>query len=1098
MNRFLIIAISIAIPFLAACDKKAEKKINTHANLLCHADNFFYNLQYDSAINVYYKILSTKNIQQSEPNYMKTLFGLALSYISTGKNDSAIVYYDKINKLCGFIKNNPGLLARFFLLQGNLHEKNYREFYYYIKKALHYSEFKTSADTAFLTRTYYNMGLAYYYNNSFDSAILYFKKASDLCETRKCFYNNEALQYSSNLALVYTVIGSYQLANEYVEKGKSIIKKNEVNDSIRLAHSYQIFSYYYLLTFDFESSLYYDGLAALIYSKVPRKFYKQLYDIYLDRAANFAYLKQFENAMINCNMASDILVNFDSLNKLDKAYLLFLKGYIYSFQENYDKARVELKKAIVRLTDQIPYYLPDLYFYYARCFLKTGSYDSSLIVLNTLIRILNNRDKCSSLNDNLYNLAWFDASYVMAKTYMAQNKQELAITVIRNSIARTEKDFGRNDYYRLKNICELGHFYLKKGDLPEAVKTYDEVLHSFGRIYASASPQKNLFAFMNEVLFESVAGKAYAYCLIAEKSLSKSERIKYLQKSLTTYEFLFELSDKQRKRTNFENDKLTLSETYDTNYSHAIQVSVQLYRNTLDKNYLSKAFGYSDNKKAHVVSDNLIDISNKKAGNIPDSLLKKEKELLSEINFNQSKINVGLDIPQLPKNEKSSTIEKLVSLSTQFDNLLNKFESEYPDYYYRKYKTQLVNSDSVANLLLENQSLIEYCLTEDSLFIMVLRKNSIDILSQPSAGIKDHIIKFRAYLSHVNNNSFTRDAFSDYIHNAYWLYKKLFYPVKNIVSGSDVIIVPDDVINLIPFEAFVTSDSIPGQTDYGLLSYLVRKYSLSYAYSAELYYNQQKTIKMLVDGAVTFAPDYRRFKSGIKLMKSGTSKTVLLNPIEGSLEESKIIINEFGGITLNGDKATKKNFEHYASSGSVLHLAMHTVVDNEQPMYSKLVFMPGKGKGNSDDYFLNTYEIYDLDIKSPLVVLSACNTGYGKLMKGEGLISLSRGFLYAGCPSMVITLWSIADLSSSRLMGAFYKNLKGHQTINTSLQSAKVEYITNSDQRNSHPYYWAGYIQVGKISSLDIKEPNKLSWIVTGLSLLVIGCLLFFYFKNRK
>jgi CHAT domain-containing protein len=1096
MNRFLNIVILIVIPFLAACDKKAEKKFNTPANLLRQADSFFYNLQYDSSIYVYNKILSIQNIHQSEPYYMRTLLGLAQSYISAGKNDSAKVYYDKINKLSGFIKNNSGLLARFFLVQGYFHEKNYREFYYHVKKALIYSEFITSTDSAFLTRIYYSVGLAYYYYSSFDSAILYFKKTSDLCEKRKCFYNNEALQYSNDLALVYTVIGSYQLANAYVEKSWSIIKKNMVNDSIHLAHSYQIFSYYYALTFDFESSLYYDALAASIYSKVPGKFYRQLYDIYLDRAANFAYLKQFENAMINCNKASDIMVNFDSLNKLDKAYLLYLKGYIYSFQENYDKARVEYKKAILRLADQIPYYLPDFYFDYARCYLKTGFYDSSLIILNKLIRILNDRDKCSSLNDYLYNLAWFDANYMMAKTYMALNKQELAITIIRNSITRTKKDFGRNDYYTQKNICELGHFYLKKGDLHEAVKTYDEVLQSYSHTYTSASPQKSLFAFMNEVLFESVAGKAYALRLIAANSPTKSERIKYLQNSLSTYEFLFELSDKQRKRTNYENDKLTLSETYDTNYSHAIQVSVQLYRNTLDKNYLIKAFGYSDNKKAHVVSDNLIDISNKKAGNIPDSLLKKEKKLLSEINFNQNKINVGLDIPQLPQNEKSSIIEKLVSLSTQFDNLLAKFESEYPDYYFRKYKTQLVKSDSVAKLLLENQSLIEYCLTGDSLFIMVLRRSSIDILSQPSAGIKDHILKFRAYLSHVNNNSFTREAFIDYIHNAYWLYKKLFYPVEDKVSGNEVIIVPDDVINLIPFEAFVTSDSIPVQIDYGLLPYLVRKYSLSYAYSAELFYNQQKTSKMQVDGAVTFAPEYRRFKSGIKLMKSGSSKTVLLNPIEGSLEESKIIINEFGGVTLNGSKATKKNFEHYASSGSVLHLAMHTVVDNEQPMYSKLVFMPGKS--NSDDYFLNTYEIYNLDIKSPLVVLSACNTGYGKLMKGEGLISLSRGFLYAGCPSMVITLWSIADLSSSRLMGAFYKNLKEHQNINTSLQSAKVEYITNSDQRNSHPYYWAGYIQIGKISPLDIKEPNKLSWIVTVLSLLVIGCLLFFYYKKRK
>jgi CHAT domain-containing protein len=115
---------------------------------------------------------------------------------------------------------------------------------------------------------------------------------------------------------------------------------------------------------------------------------------------------------------------------------------------------------------------------------------------------------------------------------------------------------------------------------------------------------------------------------------------------------------------------------------------------------------------------------------------------------------------------------------------------------------------------------------------------------------------------------------------------------------------------------------------------------------------------------------------------------------------------------------------------------------------------------------LNTYEIYNLKLKSDMVVLSGCNTGSGKLQKGEGVMSLARAFLYAGCPSIIMTLWSVEDASSSSIMIEFYKNIKNGYSKDEALRRAKISYLSKADPMKAHPYFWLGYVSIGKQTAL--------------------------------
>jgi CHAT domain-containing protein len=117
--------------------------------------------------------------------------------------------------------------------------------------------------------------------------------------------------------------------------------------------------------------------------------------------------------------------------------------------------------------------------------------------------------------------------------------------------------------------------------------------------------------------------------------------------------------------------------------------------------------------------------------------------------------------------------------------------------------------------------------------------------------------------------------------------------------------------------------------------------------------------------------------------------------------------------------------------------------------------------GNGEDGFLEASEICDLDLDCELVVLSGCQTGRGQLLSGEGIVGLTRAFLYAGAQSVVVSLWSVSDISTGRLMKDFYQNLMVNSSNASALRLAKL-HLLRSETVTRHPYYWASFVSVGR------------------------------------
>lgn len=168
--------------------------------------------------------------------------------------------------------------------------------------------------------------------------------------------------------------------------------------------------------------------------------------------------------------------------------------------------------------------------------------------------------------------------------------------------------------------------------------------------------------------------------------------------------------------------------------------------------------------------------------------------------------------------------------------------------------------------------------------------------------------------------------------------------------------------------------------------------------------------------------------------------------------------------------ATEDAFKQNAGRFGIIHLATHVILDDKEPLYSKFVF--SKNPDSNEDGFLHLYELYTLRLHANMAVLSACRTGIGKSVKGEGMMSLARGFAYAGCPSVVMSLWAIDDKATSIVVNKFYEGLAQGNTKDAALRRAKLALINTRDPVLSNPYYWAGLVVVGNTDPLPISPPG--------------------------
>jgi len=241
---------------------------------------------------------------------------------------------------------------------------------------------------------------------------------------------------------------------------------------------------------------------------------------------------------------------------------------------------------------------------------------------------------------------------------------------------------------------------------------------------------------------------------------------------------------------------------------------------------------------------------------------------------------------------------------------------------------------------------------------------------------------------------------------------------------------------------------------------------------------------------IAFAPNYSA-PIEIESITSRQAETDILPELPFAKLEAEYVAEITNGILYENSEAKESVYKQEAGKYDIIHLAMHTLLNDKDPMNSTLIF--SKGNDTIEDRYLKTYEVYGIPLKANMVVLSSCNTGAGMLYSGEGILSLARGFTYSGSKSVVMSMWEIEDRSGTEIVKKFYDNLRNGDSKSMALRKARISYLKEADQQRSHPYFWSSLIIYGNNSPLY----HSKKWIVP-CSILIFSGIVFFTIYSRK
>ncbi len=345
--------------------------------------------------------------------------------------------------------------------------------------------------------------------------------------------------------------------------------------------------------------------------------------------------------------------------------------------------------------------------------------------------------------------------------------------------------------------------------------------------------------------------------------------------------------------------------------------------------------------------------------------------------------------------------------------------------------TEPASLDELSSELAADEATVEYFFSDNRFSAFVVTRDGAEVRTSLAdrRTVERHVTGLRFQLEKFGLGNLYAEAHRQALkrsvdHHLDSLYHLLFGPIAEAVDGKKLTIVPHGVLHYVPLHALRRPDG----------RYLIESAEVSYAPSA--------TVHRLCERRKVTTSSRR------DLVAVG-----LADKFAPHIAEELASIGRLFGeqVLLEGSNATKAAFLENAPGSRYLHLATHGQLRQDNPMFSSV---------RLDDGPLNFYDVFDLTLDADLVTLSACNTGVNRLAPGDELSGLMRGFLYAGAPSLVVSLWAVNDRSTCELMQTFYRHLLGGESKRAALRLAQLESL----ERYGHPYYWAPFILMGKTS----------------------------------
>lgn len=527
-----------------------------------------------------------------------------------------------------------------------------------------------------------------------------------------------------------------------------------------------------------------------------------------------------------------------------------------------------------------------------------------------------------------------------------------------------------------------------------------------------------------------------------------------------------------RRERAIEVEKLEFNKRWHVLFALGMETAHDLHQLTREPRYVQEAFEIAEQSKAMLLMEGLLE--NQALERDPQNavLVDRRQVLTAYISQIRKQLAQSGTNPQLS-----------IALTTARRNLEEvnrRIQAQNPNY------SDLVNAFTVVTptqlqpqLRDQQRALVEYFHTDSALHILVVTADTLAAVRVPlDATFGGQLRRFTQCL-HAYTGRAPQEELAELVSTSAAVKQVVWDPIDPLVRAYHrVTVIPDGPLSLLSFEALLlpSTESDPTQSKkLRDLRYLLDVYTISYDYSGTYLASRRQ---------VPASPEWRTLAIAPSF-GDHASVEALPNTVHGV----KRLARDYSNIsTLLEAEASKPNFVTLAPNYDVLDIATHGSFDHGDFLRSALYFAP---IGDSDS-LLTVEELYRLKLRTQLAILEACESGLGDVREGEGVMSLARAFTYAGCRSVLMSLWDVAESQSTRqIMRAFYQNLCEGMPRDEAITAAKRSFLAQARSGSSglahllHPYYWAEMVLIGDLTPMPKQVARaQLPWTFIAMTAL--------------
>ena len=934
-------------------------------------------------------------------------------------------------------------------------------------------------DSLTVADSYYYIGMYHSIINNLTSANQYLHLSVSLRERLKTIDELYA-RTLYNLSGNYARLGVFYMHKELIIKSLHVEKQIYGDESGKLLSSYGSLIAACMELKDFKQATELAEIAIRIaesdspdvddYSKAYLYYsLGVLYNTIGDYYKGMIFLEKAEELYINVGMTSEA-------GYINVLYNLLRSLMSLGFSE---KAEVYYKKCVDLAMKEYTIFSYQIISVYAADLAKSGNKSKGEKVLNDIIKNVERRYGSNS------------QPYFEALSFYADYLREFNIDDARalNLYKKCIDFFDKNKNLSLRFFVKVGYAGLlsKQENFEESVAALQSLLFKSNDAGIFNNPSIDNINIDKDYL--NVLREKYR---ILKKYYQKNQDIKILEANVNTAELIIELIDKLRITISDEESRLLLGDNYRDLYVNIIGDLLALHKLTSNNAFLLKAFKYVEKSKIATLLTATRELTAVEY-HIPEELADKERNIQSEISILNNRIagksEYGIATDEMVKIWR----QNLFDLIRSRDLLIKTFEEKFPDYYAVKYNTNVAKPNEIPEIIGRKRSYLSYVASDTIIFIAVVNKKNFNIISiNIDSSFYNSVQKFRNLLVSPDFNN-AGNEFKEFKTLGLYLYNTLILPALPYLESNRITISPNNLLSYIPFEIIPVNGKNVEIESYKKIDYMMNKFDISYTYSATLQGENRKRELNANNHVIAFAPEYQNDLKTKNVLQSRQQLDDILADLPFARSEADYVYKLLGGKLYSGKAAVKSIYKSEAGEYGILHLSMHAIINDEDPMYSTLVF--SSDSSDFGDRFLRTFEIYGIPLKAKMVMLSSCNTGVGKLYSGEGIFSLARGFAFAGSKSVVMSMWKIDDKSGSEIVKSYYDYLKKGYSKSLSLKKAKIDFLNSADQLRAHPYFWGALTVYG---SNDALFPNKTLLVFETVALLIIIVAIVYYLRKRQ